>query len=708
MNKNISSSIDTLTTGIIAILLFLFPILFFTSSTDFFIIPKQILIIGGTCLLLLLWGVKTIYNRNVSFNLNPLNLPILIFSILVMASAILALNRFDSLLQAVPLLFAVFFFYVLVNTVRSQKSFSVVFAAYAIGAAASALITIAYSLKLYFIPITAIQSPFFNTFGSSVQQLIYLTPALVLTLFSILKKIGFPKVKLNEGVTSDPEFFVEAATTVALAAGLAFIIGQIIFLPNKPIILPYVYGFQTAAAAITQDAQRFFLSLLFGSGYGTFLVDFTRFKLATFNAEPTIWNLSFSFSSSYFLELIATTGVLGAISFAFLLFSVFQARSSKNPFFTALVVAFVLAFILPFSFLAVFMLFALCALYVAYLNIKDDKRTYDVTFSLVTAKSGMLSFETTPEGEKPPRNETPVLSIFAFIVILAVVGFFGYFTYKFMTSDFEFASSLAAAQANNGQKTYTLQTQAITDFPYRSDYQRIFSQINLALANSLAGSVPQGSSPSAQVQQNIVGLFQQGINSARNAVTLSPQTAANWENLAQIYRSLINVGQNAEQFSIASENQAIALDPFNPTLYIELGGIYYQLKQWDAAQNQFQVAINLKRDYANGYYNLGHTLEQKNDLTNALAAYQVVKQLSGTNKQNVDQINKEIAAIEAKIGQQKNGATNTNVGAPTEQAPLSISSPSAALPAQKNPVKIAPPPPNTTEGGLPIASESAK
>src|SRR6185436_12741599 len=107
--------------------------------------------------------------------------------------------------------------------------------------------------------------------------------------------------------------------------------------------------------------------------------------------------------------------------------------------------------------------------------------------------------------------------------------------------------------------------------PYRSDYHRIFSQVNLALANSLAASVPAGSTPSQQVQQNIVALLQQSINSGRNAVTLAPLNSINWQNLSVIYRSLINVGQNADQFSLASVNQAIALDPYNPQLYIQAG-----------------------------------------------------------------------------------------------------------------------------------------
>src|SRR5690606_37821750 len=110
----------------------------------------------------------------------------------------------------------------------------------------------------------------------------------------------------------------------------------------------------------------------------------------------------------------------------------------------------------------------------------------------------------------------------------------------------------------SGTETYNLQTQAITEYPYRSDCYRLFSQINLALAANLVNA-QQGKTPSEEVQNNIILLLQQSINAARQAVTLSPFTALNWQNLGQIYRNLIGVGENAEEFAVASYNQAIIL-----------------------------------------------------------------------------------------------------------------------------------------------------
>src|SRR3990167_7030189 len=388
MKKSIEF-IDILSTVIISITIFLLPVFFLTNTTEIFTLPKQFLVILASAILLIVWGLKIIIERRVVLNGNPLNLPLVIFGAIILISAILSRNRFDSLIQTVPVVFAIILFFHIVNFVRDRKNFSIILSALVLGAAVSSLITVLYYFKLY-LPFINIQNQFFNSLGSVIQQLIYLVPVLIFSLFFLAKKAGFPKVKISIDLINDYSFFVNLLSSAAILAGIAVVVYQIIALPNKPILLPYIYGFQTAAATITQDAQMFILSLLFGSGYGTFAADFTRFKLPAFNLEQNIWNLTFSFSSSYFLELIATTGILGALSFIFILVSLFKTRAPRNPLFAAAIASFALSFLLPFAYIAVVELFILLAIYVSYLNISEDKRVYDVVLPLVASKKGLF------------------------------------------------------------------------------------------------------------------------------------------------------------------------------------------------------------------------------------------------------------------------------------------------------------------------------
>jgi tetratricopeptide (TPR) repeat protein len=272
-----------------------------------------------------------------------------------------------------------------------------------------------------------------------------------------------------------------------------------------------------------------------------------------------------------------------------------------------------------------------------------------------------------------------LIGIFTFIV--------GAVTVRFLVSDYLFQKSLVAASQNDAQRTYQLQTQAINMFPQRDGYHRIFSQINLSIANNLAASIPQGTQPTQEQQQTIYQLIQQSINSGRNAATISPQTSVNWQNLSSIYRALIGFGQNADQFALLSNQQAILLDPNNPQEYISYGGIFYQLGQWDNAIRQFQIAASLKPNFANAYYNLGHALESKGDLQAALQQYQTVRSLVANDKASRDVIDAEIKALQEKIGQAGSG-DQSNAQPAGNQPPLGVDQPAAQLPEQDPEVEI--------------------
>lgn len=469
-------------------------------------------------------------------------------------------------------------------------------------------------------------------------------------------------------------------------------------LPNNLILLPITTGFQTAFAAISQDSGRILQGLLFGNGFGEYLLAFTKFKQATINTNPILWGVSFMRSSTFVLELLATTGILGFFSFLFLCLKVVKER----PLFVPLIIALATAFILPLSFYTLTAMFFLIAIYATLRGLTDNQKYPDIELELVALKKGFIAFS--PESERE-KGYGKILAYSVFGVILVLVLTLGYISYDYLAANVVFEKSMVAASQNNGQLTYTYQSNALSSFTGKhiDAYYRVFSQTNLSLANSLAASVPKGASASAQTQQTIYTLVQQSINAARQATTISPQNTIDWQNLSTIYRSLIGFGQNADSFAILAQQQAIQLDPANPQGYIMLGGIYYQLGLWDKALAEFQQAATLKPDFPNAYYNLGHTLIQKGDLKGALVQLQTVKSLVTNDPTNLSKINEEIKQLQIQIDQGASGQTTL----PT--------SPTTALPPQNPPVKIPAPmttivptkaptvtPAPTTEGGLPL------
>ncbi|MBU2632845.1 tetratricopeptide repeat protein [Patescibacteria group bacterium] len=690
--KEIISYLDNISLFLLGILFIALPLMVTTITTDPFTLPKQVILAVIVFVLMAAFGVKMVLEKGIKIRRTPFDVPVISLGAVVLASSLFAVNRIDSITASITFLIAVFSYFVITNTVKDKKSVMFLMSALLAGAVLVSLSSVFSFFKIYALPFKETQFQAFSTLGSLLDQAIYLAFLLPVAAYPIAKFIK-KKVRLN------PQEIGFSVAGIIILVGLSISIYQLMT-TQRPIMLPLQSGFQTAFAAISQDNGRVAQGFFLGSGYGTFGTDFTRFKQPTFNLNPDLWSFTFYRSSSFILELLATTGILGLLAFLALVYRVVKER----PFFAPLVLAIITAFMLPFSYIVLAFFFILLGMFAAIQGTKTNDRFFDIELQLVALKKGLIAFEMPQIGQVTQSTETSekskILPFGFMLVTLAFIGFLGYYAVGYVSANLSFQKSLVAASKNNGSEAYQAQSSAIEKFKYSDAYYRVFSQTNLALANSLASQVPQGATPSAETQQTIYTLIQQSINAARNAATIAPQTSANWQNLSSIYRSLIGFGQDAEQFAVLTAQQAVVLDPNNPQLYINLGGIYYQIGDWDKASNQFQLAINLKPDYSNAYYNLGHALEQKQDLRGALAQYQVVKSLVANDKENLKRIEEEIKVLEQKVGQQQPTAGPKN---PSDQPEnLQVNEPSAQLPKQDPPVKIPEPQVRVT----PVPSET--
>jgi len=700
-NNMVSVTIQKISLIILSIAALIFPLLFTTLSTDAFAEPKQLLVGLATCAAILLYGVQMVLEKKVRFRATPFDIAVLLFTLAVLFSGIFATNKYDSYMAFVPFLFAVFFYFAITNIIRAEKEVLFFVSALVAGAVLSGIVSTFAFFKLYLIPMSATHLPSFTTFGSLLDQALYLIIVLPLAGYLALpvfqRHLRGKQNMLAKTTTPSDEIttgYAFAAAAVLIIISLAVTVLQLVT-TQKPLILPFSVGFQTGFAAISQETNVL-KGFLLGSGFGTYITDFTRFKPVSYNTNQALWSFTFFRSSSFFLELLATTGFLGVISFLFIIFKVVKQRIVFLP----LIIAIVAAFVLPFSPIIYTLFFIILGVFASLFALNNPRRFPELEFQFVALKQGL--FAATPEGESvrttpEARRLSRFLPITLLIILLLIMGTIGFFTYKYVASDYLFQESLVAASQNNGQKTYDLESAAIGMFPYRDAYYRIFAQTNLTLANALAASQPKNSKPNTTLQNNVLTLIQQSINAGRTSITVAPNTALNWNNLSSIYRSLIGFGQNAENFSILTNQQAIALDPNNPQQYVNLGGIYYQLGQWDNAQQQFTTAIKEKADYANAYYNLGHALESKNDLTDALQAYQAVETLVANDPTNKAKIAGEITALQAKMNsqQQQTPAQQTvptpSVTPATTKQPIKVNNPAVVLPTRKPEAAIAGP-----------------
>lgn len=389
---------------------------------------------------------------------------------------------------------------------------------------------------------------------------------------------------------------------------------------NQPRFLDWFSSWATAVETFKRHPLR-------GVGPGNYTVAFTSYRPREFN-QTDFWTMRFGSAHSWILQVWTELGLLGLVGVVLLAyFSIKAARQQEDKrlvwFLSAIWLT--LAF-LPANLLLLFLLFLTLAL----VRTKIKKRS----FSLLV-------------GEKD-QNVAPIL---VSILLLGLVMAGGYFFYEGVRAEYIFFKAVQAASQNRGNETYQLQSQAIQTNRFMSNYRTSFSQTNLAIANNIIQQAQQGEQQLTEEQrQQVSQLINQAVNEAKAAVALEPRRASNWQNLAQVYRQLVNLAENAEQWTLSSFQQAVALDSLNPQLRVSYGGFLFGLGRYEDAARQFEIAANLKPDYANAWYNWAHALKQQDKLEPAVARLQQAVNLVDKDSPNYETVRDELAEWKEELG----------------------------------------------------------
>lgn len=614
---------------IIAGLIFLLPLFFLPLTSEFYIFNKQTLLIAAAGLLLIFWAAKMALAKTLSFRPTPLDLPVLLFALAHVIATIFASPNKVQAVMASPSVAAILaltaLYFVIVNNLKAN-SISLLFSSSLASASLLGLIAVYQFIGLgeTLIPsgkgIDWLQAKLFTPTGGPLILISFLLVNLLLAVFLFLRKFN------RKAWLSTIWFFV---ASLLIALGLITTVWQI--LPGKEtplVILPYSESWAIAIEAFKRNP-------LLGVGPGNYISAFNRFRTIGFNTYD-FWNVRFANASSFPLELLTIGGAVTLGTYLFLLLKTVRpwlktysglsdrADSSglekrTNDYWQALLIGILALFgvqlLLPINLLTLTLTF----LFLALLALSQPKREF--SFSSKSAS----------------------LTALGLVSVLVLASF--YFWGRIWMADFHLRRSINALAKNQGIETYNRQTQAIALNPYSPGYRRAYSQTNFALANSLAGQA----NLSDQDRTNITQLIQQAIREAKVATTLNPTDAANWENLAQIYRDLINFAQGADQWAIAAYRQAIITDPISPRIRLNFGGLFYSLQLYDQAVRYFQDAVELKPNYANGYYNLAAAYREQGKYVEAYNALQLVLNFIPADTADYQKARDELDELAAKL-----------------------------------------------------------
>lgn len=626
-------------------LVLIVPLVIWPMGADWFELPKNSLFFVGSALAFILWLASSVLSKKAVLARSVLDLPIFALALVSVISGALSINYTASLLSdPMTLVGGALLFFTISQLATSKEWWNRVAMALVGAGAILGLITIVQYAVVVFAQMTQTTIPFIyaspliSLAGSPLAQAVFIVAILPLAIGMALRSKGESAVNFLTPI---------GMAVVVMVVGLALSVFTLY--QSNPALLDLQTGWRVATGSL--DSLK---HTLVGVSPAHYVDAFTAKHPAEFNASP-LWNSRFATSSNFYLYVLTTLGILGlaALLWVVIRYGMIAKKRMETGVTTPLEkgllasvgIVFVLFLLLPAPIVLQVAAFALLGLLVSYYrSVEVTKIAWQNENSVLgtTGKTGLL-----------------LVSIAGFLLA-------GYYIVLSLLGDYYMGQSLEAARANRGSDTYTLQIQAVTTVPWNDTYRVAYSQTNLALADSLAAQP----NLTDEQRQTIVQLVQQAIREARIAVTLEPNRAANLENLSFIYRNLINFAEGADQWALLAQNQAIILDPVQPRLRLDLGGLYFALGDYQSAAQVFAQAVNLKPNYANAHYNLAQALKNLNLNQEALAQLQLAGALvcsPSTDNDDCRRVNQEITDLGS---QPASPAAVTTTPAVVEDEPL--------------------------------------
>jgi len=624
----------------------LIPLFFLPFTSEFYEFNKNIFLVFSVFILLVLWAIKMVITKQVIIKRTIFDLPVIAIAVAFILSTIFSSpNKWETLWLpngTGTIIILTILYFIIINNITKANRIKLL-NSFIVSSVVLSLAIIYQFIGLgeSFISETSsfvfMRSKNWTPSGSILSLIAFLIPASVLLVsrFALILK------KSKEGKIS----LIHYPISILIIATALVISLRDVLIISKPLLLPL-----STSWAIMIEAFKNGKIFLLGVGPKSFLDAFSQFRPASYNLTD-LWTIRFGVSSNFYLHLFTTVGILGFASLIWLITKVIKTKK-YSPYILALFSIFLVFLATPINFLVIFALYILLSL---------------------TA----IDFSKTQYKEK-----SKILPVIILALVVALSGTSLYFAGRIYAAEVYFRNSLRNLALNDGTNAYNNQIKAIELNPFSDVYRISYSQTNLALADGIAGNPDI----SDQDRQTITSLIQQSIREAKVAVSLNQNKIINWENLSQIYRQLINFAEGADQWTIATYNQTVTLDPTNPELKLSFGGVYYALGQYDDAILWFQKAIDDKPNFANGYYNLAAAYKEKGDFQKAHDMMVVVTNLIPADSADYLKARTELEDLAKQLPEAEltEATESTSQLTEPEVLPSPVISPPIELPEQSN------------------------
>jgi len=377
---------------------------------------------------------------------------------------------------------------------------------------------------------------------------------------------------------------------------------------------------------------------LFGSGPGTWIFDYAKYRQVSVNLSQ-FWTLRFERGLSTLLTLPAMIGLVGMALWLILIISAVVKSAShlvleRNDdawqayltVFTAWATAVFTAFLYNYNFAHQFAFWFLLALLA----------------SLVTRGSFVW------DARRSTWTSALISVAFLFACVAMISGI--WMASQRFVADTAYAGAVADYRTGKPiQSSIDRLETAVALNPWNDAYYRNASQAYLIRASQeLQG--PADAERAKKVNASVTT----AVERAKRATEISPANVDNFANFALVLQAIASFTRGADERAIQMYQEASMREPNNPAFMTEVGKLhilrsdaYRQLVQsadenvrkdaetnvkaeLDKAAESLNQAIQAKPDYAPAHYNLGLVYERQGNVADAIAKLEQV--LANDNK----------------------------------------------------------------------------
>lgn len=350
---------------------------------------------------------------------------------------------------------------------------------------------------------------------------------------------------------------------------------------------------------------------IFGSGPGTFGVEWLKNRDATLNSTP-FWNIDFSSGIGFIPTSFVTTGVAGILAwltfiglFIVLGLRMLILRTPQDAFVRYVAIVSFISSIYLFA-LAIFdlpntvilaLMFVFTGLFVSTTRYAAQGRQWGILFA------------------RSPRLGFVIVFSLTILLLSSVVAAYTLVGRYIATAQF---SSAAAALSNGNLDSADRAVQNSISFAPSAMAYQLQASIAKARLNTILTSTTMDKSAAQKAYQ---ATLSSGINAALTATNLNPSDYQNWIALGTLYAQAVPLGvTGAYDSAKTAYKKAEVLNPTNPQILYILAQLDIANKDTKSAEVDLKAAIALKQDYTDAIFLLSQLEVQDGNVKDALSS----------------------------------------------------------------------------------------